>query len=134
MLTDEVKARPLWSDEECRAQAYDIELSLTARAAFYVVLLAMRDDYEAELERRKAQPLDSPDSVGWWAWDNGVCKGVSEVYEGFSGELIVGEEPGGLTPDYFSGRKWYRLHMPWEAPAPASPQATPATEQGATGE
>jgi hypothetical protein len=59
--------------------------------------------------------LDAPDAAGWWAWRSIVRQGVSEVYEGFGGELLVDEEPGGLAAAHFPGRKWYRLHMPWDA-------------------
>lgn len=64
--------------------------------------------------------LPMPDGPGFWAWEEGDNKGVSEIYEG-SNELIVDEEPGGLNPDYYAGRTWYRLTMPWdkhEQPAP----------------
>jgi Lar family restriction alleviation protein len=67
-----------------------------------------------------AQPLDAPDSPGFWAWEEGTQRGVSEVYEGFGNELIVSDEPGGLGAWYFPGRKWYKLQMPWSAQPDAS--------------
>lgn len=78
-------------------------------------------------EQVPAAGLDVPDGVGFWAWEDGHNKGVSEVLEGFYKELIVDEEPGGLTPDDYSGRKWYRLHMPWETD-PAQPHSAGVPE------
>lgn len=72
--------------------------------------------------RRTSQPagvegIDAPDSPGWWAWSDEYEHGVSEVYASDQ-ELILSDEPGGLTPWHFSGRTWYRLHMPWERQRP----------------
>jgi hypothetical protein len=99
-----------------------IEDALLARRLWRFTWVADRvytvDDIDAALafvreQRAQAQPLDTPNGPGWWAWEEGNQKGVSRVYEGFGG-LIVDEEPGGLLADYYSGRKWYKLTMPWE--------------------
>jgi hypothetical protein len=85
--------------------------------------------YQAELDaidaalaelRALSQPLDAPDSPGWWAFEGkwnsekvtGTFRDIAEV-QLFQGELQVALG-GDWEPVTRWIGKWYRLTMPWE--------------------
>jgi hypothetical protein len=83
--------------------------------------------------REAGQP--APDSAGWWAFEghfnftNGLyppgqpMRDVARVYWGDTTRQFFARQESGIRPTKMLVGKWTRLHMPWDAPAPASPQA-----------